>query len=71
MGDTLDALAAAIYVAAVRPDTIWWDDLGPEMQDVWRSAAWAALRWIEDDQRARDRRVREDANRSPRTMPPG
>lgn len=58
---TIDALANAIYVAAVQPDTIWWDDLPPEAQDAWRAAARAALRWMEDDQRARDRRVREEA----------
>ena len=28
--------AEALYIAVVRPETIWWDDLTPEMQDGWR-----------------------------------
>lgn len=34
-----DQLANDLYVAVVQPDTIWWDDLTPEMQDAWRRAA--------------------------------
>lgn len=34
--ETLDARAEALYIAVVRPETIWWDDLTPEMQDGWR-----------------------------------
>jgi len=34
-----DALANDIYVYVCRPETIWWDDLTPEMQDDWRRAA--------------------------------
>ena len=38
MGD-LEAVANAIYVAMVQPDTIWWDDLTPEMQEPFLRAA--------------------------------
>ena len=40
----IDDLANKMYVAAVQPDTLWWDDLPPEMQDGWRRAARAALK---------------------------
>ncbi len=40
--ERLDKVANELYVRVVQPDTIWWDDLTPEMKDAWRRAA----RWV-------------------------
>ena len=38
-----ERIANELYVRVVQPDTIWWDDLTPEMQAGWlRAASWVA-----------------------------
>ena len=34
-----ELIANDLYVAVVQPETIWWDDLTPEMQEGWRRGA--------------------------------
>lgn len=41
--NTLDYIANMLYVSVAQPDTIWWDDLTPDMQDAWRRAARVVL----------------------------
>ena len=46
MSDDDDELANAIYVALVNPDTTWWDDLTPDMQEGYRRAARVVRRMV-------------------------
>lgn len=41
------ALANAIYIGLVNPDTMWWGDLPRGLQEAYRSAARSALRHLE------------------------
>lgn len=41
----LEALANRLYVAVVQPDTIWWDDLTPDLKEGWLRAARAMEGW--------------------------